>query len=134
MGSEGQYLPYTIPSDTGVGDSLSEGYDLSGYAVYGGRNGKALTGNTKITMEGGKVQSVYGGGNKAVSPAAPRSPSGRARPSQAASTAAATATAPKTATLPAQPRSPFPARSAIAVAPALSTAAVTTAARSAAPR
>ena len=64
MGSEGEYLPYTIPSDTGVGDSLSEGYDLSGYAVYGGRNGKALTGNTKITMEGGKVQSVYGGGNK----------------------------------------------------------------------
>lgn len=40
MGSEGDYLPYTITSDTNISGSLDDGYDLSGYAVYGGRNGK----------------------------------------------------------------------------------------------
>ncbi|PKM85858.1 MAG: hypothetical protein CVU87_14210, partial [Firmicutes bacterium HGW-Firmicutes-12] len=41
----------------------SGGYDLSNYNIYGGRGTvAALVGNTQITMLGGKVQNLMGGG------------------------------------------------------------------------
>ena len=47
-------------ADTAV--SGAENADLSSYIIYGGSETDALTGGTKITMTGGKVSSVIGGG------------------------------------------------------------------------
>ena len=48
-----------------IGDSepTEAGYDLSRYTIYGGRKRNALTGDTSITMTGGKVNHIYGGGD-----------------------------------------------------------------------
>ena len=47
----------------GDNDPTDAGYDLHGYSVYGGCKGKELIGDTKITMTGGKVKNVLGGGD-----------------------------------------------------------------------
>ena len=47
----------------GDSDPTDAGYDLHGYSVYGGCKGKELIGDTKITMTGGIVYNVLGGGN-----------------------------------------------------------------------
>ena len=50
----------------GGNEPTAAGYDLSGYTVYGGCTyddaEATATGSTKITMTGGKVQQIYGGG------------------------------------------------------------------------
>lgn len=50
----------TITGATGSADVT--GYDLSTFNIYGGKNNEVMTGSTKITMLGGKVSNIYGGG------------------------------------------------------------------------
>ncbi|WP_066460120.1 S-layer homology domain-containing protein [Anaerotruncus rubiinfantis] len=45
-------------------DGTTVGNKLSGWSIYGGGT-SALTGNTQITMLGGQVDKIYGGGNGA---------------------------------------------------------------------
>ncbi|MDY3619483.1 S-layer homology domain-containing protein [Agathobaculum sp.] len=62
---------YDINNDGEIGDTeylkigdvapTAEGYDLSNYSIYGGNN-TAITADPKITMTGGNVRSIYGGG------------------------------------------------------------------------
>lgn len=52
----------TIEGATGNADV--SGYDLGGYYIYGGSNTVNLADDTKITMLGGKVQRIYGGGDR----------------------------------------------------------------------
>ena len=47
----------------GDSDPTDAGYDLQLCDVYGGCKGKELIGDTKITMTGGNVKNVLGGGN-----------------------------------------------------------------------
>ncbi len=45
----------------GLTDSTNAGNDLSGCSIYGGTHSVALTGDTQITMLGGKVYRIVGG-------------------------------------------------------------------------
>ena len=62
MGSNESYTLYTNealnPTATPDGEG---GYAITGYAIYGG-GAEDITGATKITITGGKVNSIYGGG------------------------------------------------------------------------
>ncbi len=44
-------------------DGTTAGNDLSTYTIFGGGKDADLTGNTKITMTGGDVKNIYGGGS-----------------------------------------------------------------------
>ena len=43
-------------------DPTDAGYNLAAYQIYGGGNDTDVDGATKITMTGGKINSLYGGG------------------------------------------------------------------------
>ncbi len=58
-GSTGPYTPLAVEGATGSPES---GYDLTQWTVYGGGNRTAVDGDTRITMEGGAVEALYGGG------------------------------------------------------------------------
>lgn len=45
-----------------VSGSTADGYDLSYYIIYGGCENDQLDGNTSVTMTGGTVRGIYGGG------------------------------------------------------------------------
>lgn len=53
--------------DSGAMNGTTTGNDLSAYFIYGGKKDTALTGDTKITMTGGKVKRIYGGGSSGSS-------------------------------------------------------------------
>ncbi|MDD3414612.1 MAG: InlB B-repeat-containing protein [Lachnospiraceae bacterium] len=53
--------PGTPIEIAGVNGNISDGYDLSGYSIYGGSNTESVA-STSVTMLGGKVSRVYGGG------------------------------------------------------------------------
>lgn len=53
-------LIQTISGATGSGDET--GYDLKSYYVLGGNESTPLAGDTKITMLGGKITNIFGGG------------------------------------------------------------------------
>ena len=58
MDSEDEYVPFEV---TGAEGDITDGYILTDYRVFGG--GKATyTGKTKIIMNGGNVDGIYGGG------------------------------------------------------------------------
>lgn len=59
MGSENDYVLFKVAGATG---SYYDGYDLSGYSIFGGNGDTELTGDTKITMTGGTVNQLCGGG------------------------------------------------------------------------
>ncbi len=59
MIDDGEYL------QIGEGPTAA-GYDLSEYSVFGGSHNTTVTGDTKITMTGGTVDCLYGGGKSAV--------------------------------------------------------------------
>ena len=46
---------------TGVSGSVAEGYDLGQYNIFGGSQSASVS-TTKVTMQGGRVQNIYGGG------------------------------------------------------------------------
>ena len=46
----------------GTAEPTAAGYDLSSYFIYGGSQDADVDGATKITMTGGKVHYIYGGG------------------------------------------------------------------------
>ncbi|MCB6364796.1 S-layer homology domain-containing protein [Intestinibacillus massiliensis] len=48
----------------GITNAPADDADLSAYPIYGGSKSAGHTGNTKITMTGGKVHSIFGGGYK----------------------------------------------------------------------
>lgn len=49
-------------SEAGVSGAPADGVDLCNYTIYGGFGNAACEGNTKITMLGGTVSTIYGGG------------------------------------------------------------------------
>lgn len=53
---ETEYLQIGTPAPT------ADGYDLQSYFVFGGSENADVDGPTKITMTGGKIYSLYGGG------------------------------------------------------------------------
>lgn len=53
-------------STEGIIDAPSDNSDLSAYTIYGGKKDEVVTGNTFITLAGGKLKAVYGGGKDAV--------------------------------------------------------------------
>ncbi len=59
LGSSGSYTPYAVPEATG---STENGYDLSNWLIYGGSQDRDVAG-TSITMTGGKVNFINGGGH-----------------------------------------------------------------------
>lgn len=59
MGSENDYVLFKVDGATG---SYYDGYDLSSYSIFGGNGDTELTGDTKITMTGGTVKQLCGGG------------------------------------------------------------------------
>lgn len=59
LGSSGSYIPYVVPEATG---STENGYDLSNWLIYGGSQNRDVAG-TSITMTGGKVNFINGGGH-----------------------------------------------------------------------
>lgn len=48
---------------TGVDNDTTEGNDLTKFTIYGGSRRTDYTGDTSITMLGGQVSEIYGGGN-----------------------------------------------------------------------
>ena len=52
-----------------IENAPDDGSDLSGWTIYGGYGNAELTGNTKITMNSGKVNTIVGGGYSTLKPA-----------------------------------------------------------------
>lgn len=59
MESDGPYTAYEVPDATG---SAETGYNLYNWSIYGGSCNADVTGDTKITVTGGKVYRICGGG------------------------------------------------------------------------
>lgn len=63
---EGFSVGYGIEGQDSSGNSVNYTKSIIG-TVYGGNNQGGMTQTTNVTINGGGVQDVYGGGNQAIS-------------------------------------------------------------------
>ncbi len=63
MGSGGGYTSLTIEGFGAPAGAADTGYDLSNWEIYGGSDSSDLEGSTSVTMNGGQVKNIYGGGH-----------------------------------------------------------------------